>query len=111
MASRAKVITDARFQHKNINFGNEQNRLASQELTLRELTSSMLRFTNAVTLLIMQRMQSTLSGVTHSQSLIKRVCGALDAISNTLSTQIDASKKPEEYPKQVWDAQAKTRTD
>src|SRR6266849_7592134 len=59
---------------------------------LRELTSSMIRFTNAVTLFSMQQMQNALA-VTDSQALINRLCVALDAISNTLSTQIDASKK------------------
>jgi hypothetical protein len=41
----------------------------------------------------MQQMQNALGAVTDSQALINRFCGALDAISNTLSTQIDASKK------------------
>src|SRR5215467_5759091 len=60
---------------------------------LRELTSSMIRFTNAVTLFSMQQMQNALGAVTDSQAVINRFCGALDAISNTLSTQIDSSKK------------------
>jgi hypothetical protein len=60
---------------------------------LRELTSSMIRFTNAVTLFSMQQMQNALGAVTDSQAVITRFCGALDAISNTLSTQIDSSKK------------------
>src|SRR5438093_1255095 len=64
-----------------------------QEAGLRELTSSMIRFTNAVTLFSMQQMQNALGAVTDSQAVINRFCGALDAISNTLSTQIDASKK------------------
>src|SRR6266849_4802269 len=64
-----------------------------QETGLRELTSSMIRFTNAVTLFSMQQMQNALGAVTDSQAVINRFCGALDAISNTLSTQIDASKK------------------
>ena len=65
---------------------------SGQDVGLRELTSSMIRFTNAVTLVSMQQMQNALA-VTDSQALINRFCGALDAISNTLSTQIDASKK------------------
>src|SRR5437588_3790314 len=64
-----------------------------QDTGLRELTSSMIRFTNAVTLFSMQQMQNALGAVTDSQAVINRFCGALDAISNTLSTQIDASKK------------------
>src|SRR2546425_11431537 len=64
-----------------------------QDVGLRELTSSMIRFTNAVTLFSMQQMQNALGAVTDSQAVINRFCGALDAISNTLSTQIDASKK------------------
>ena len=64
-----------------------------QDTGLRELTSSMIRFTNAVTLFSMQQMQNALSAVTDSQAVINRFCGALDAISNTLSTQIDATKK------------------
>src|SRR5438477_516094 len=60
---------------------------------LRDLTSSMIRFTNAVTLFSMQQMQNALGAVTDSQAVINRFCNALDAISNTLSTQIDASKK------------------
>lgn len=64
-----------------------------QESGLRELTSSMIRFTNAVTLFSMQQMQNALGAVTDSQAVINRFCGALDAISNTLSTQIDATKK------------------
>jgi ABC-type transporter Mla subunit MlaD len=46
-----------------------------------------------VTLFSIQRMQSALGTVTDSQALIDRFCDALDAISKTLSTQIDASKK------------------
>src|SRR5712675_3810291 len=64
-----------------------------QDTGLRELTSSMIRFTNAVTLFSMQQMQNALGAVTDSQAVINRFCGALDAISTTLSTQIDASKK------------------
>src|SRR5881396_107817 len=64
-----------------------------QDTGLRELTSSMIRFTNAVTLFSMQQMQNALGAVTDSQEVINRFCGALDAISNTLSTQIDSSKK------------------
>src|SRR2546423_14895344 len=64
-----------------------------QDPGLRELTSSMIRFTNAVTLFSMQQMQNALGAVTDSQAVINRFCGALDAISNTLSTQVDASKK------------------
>jgi len=60
---------------------------------LRDLTSSMIRFTNAVTLFSMQQMQNAIGAVTDSQAVINRFCTALDAISNTLSTQIDASKK------------------
>src|SRR2546427_13207230 len=63
------------------------------DVSLRELTSSMIRFSNAVTLFSMQQMQNALGAVTDSQALINRFCGALDAISNTLSTQIDAAKK------------------
>src|SRR5580693_5272071 len=63
------------------------------EAGLRELTSSMIRFTNAVTLFSMQQMQNAVGAVTDSQAVINRFCGALDAISNTLSTQIDATKK------------------
>src|SRR5258708_28687055 len=64
-----------------------------QEAGLRELTSSMIRFTNAVTLFSMQQMQNALGAVTDSQAVINRFCGALDAISSTLSGQIDATKK------------------
>ena len=64
-----------------------------QEAGLRELTSSMIRFTNAVTLFSMQQMQNALGAVTDSQAVISRFCGALDAISSSLSTQIDATKK------------------
>src|SRR5580704_6235753 len=59
---------------------------------LRELTSSMIRFTNAVTLFSMQQMQNAVGAVTDSQAVINRFCGALDAISNTLSTEIDAGE-------------------
>src|ERR1700686_3024847 len=60
---------------------------------LRDLTSSLIRFTNAVTLFSMQQMQNAVGAVTDSQAVINSFCNALDAISNTLSTQIDASKK------------------
>jgi hypothetical protein len=69
------------------------NDVNGQDAGLRELTSSMIRFTNAVTLFSMQQMQNALGAVTDSQAVINRFCGALDAISNTLSTQIDSSKK------------------
>jgi hypothetical protein len=65
----------------------------ASDVGLRELTASMIRFTNAVTLFSMQQMQNALGAVTDSQAVITRFCGALDAISNTLSTQIDATKK------------------
>src|ERR1700739_2418611 len=65
----------------------------AQDVGLRELTSSMIRFTNAVTLFSMQQMQNAVGAVTDSQTVINSFCGALDAISNTLSTQIDATKK------------------
>jgi hypothetical protein len=64
-----------------------------QDTGLRELTSSMIRFTNAVTQFSMQQMQNAIGAVTDSQAVINRFCGALDAISNTLATQIDANKK------------------
>jgi len=76
-----------RNNHTTSNNGN------GQDAGLRELTSSMIRFTNAVTLFSMQQMQNALGSVTDSQAVINRFCGALDAISQTLSTQIDASKK------------------
>src|SRR5260370_13605857 len=64
-----------------------------QDTGLEDLTASVIRFTNAVTLFSMQQMQNALGAVTDSQAVINRFCSALDAISNTLSTQIDASKK------------------
>jgi hypothetical protein len=72
---------------------------------LRDLTSSMIRFTNAVTLFSMQQMQNAIGAVTDSQAVINRFCTALDAISNTLSTQIDASKKS------TLDSMSKTGTE
>jgi biotin synthase-related radical SAM superfamily protein len=72
---------------------------------LRDLTSSMIRFTNAVTLFSMQQMQNAIGAVTDSQAVINRFCNALDAISNTLSTQIDASKKS------TLDSMSKTGTE
>src|SRR5260370_15531144 len=76
-----------------------------QDPGLRELTSSMIRFTNAVTLFSMQQMQNAIGAVTDSQAVINRFCNALDAISNTLSTQIDASKKS------TLDSMSKTGTE
>src|SRR6266403_581910 len=75
------------------NAGTHSDMTNGQDSGLRELTSSMIRFTNAVTLFSMQQMQNALGAVTDSQAVINRFCSALDAISNTLSTQIDASKK------------------
>src|SRR5882724_5893805 len=75
------------------NAGTHNDATNGQDSGLRELTSSMIRFTNAVTLFSMQQMQNALGAVTDSQAVITRFCGALDAISNTLSTQIDATKK------------------
>jgi hypothetical protein len=65
----------------------------------------MIRFTNAVTLFSMQQMQNAIGAVTDSQAVINRFCNALDAISNTLSTQIDASKKS------TLDSMSKTGTE
>jgi hypothetical protein len=76
-----------------------------QDPGLRELTSSMIRFTNAVTLFSMQQMQNAIGAVTDSQAVINRFCSALDAISNTLSTQIDATKKS------TLDSMSKTGSD
>src|ERR1700746_1990268 len=75
------------------NAGTHSETTNGQDSGLRELTSSMIRFTNAVTLFSMQQMQNALGAGTDSQAVINRFCNALDAISNTLSTQIDASKK------------------
>src|SRR6266851_5417282 len=75
------------------NAGTHTDATNGQDTGLRELTSSMIRFTKAVTLFSMQQMQNALGALTDSQAVINRFCGALDAISNTLSTQIDASKK------------------
>src|ERR1700732_2236802 len=72
---------------------------------LRDLTSSMIRFTNAVTLFSMQQMQNAIGAVTDSQAVINRFCSALDAIFNTLSQQIDASKKS------TLDSMSKTGTE
>src|SRR5690242_17887610 len=72
---------------------NSHHDVNGQDAGLRDLTSSMIRFTNAVTLFSMQQMQNAIGAVTDSQAVINRFCTALDAISNTLSTQIDASKK------------------
>jgi hypothetical protein len=75
------------------NLATNKDASSRQDVDLRDLTRSMIRFNNAVTLFSIQRMQGTLGTVTDSQALIDRFCDALDAISNTLSTQIDASKK------------------
>jgi hypothetical protein len=66
---------------------------SAQDLGLRELTSSMIRFTNAVTLFSVQQMQNALGAVTDSRTVINRFCEALDNISNTLADQIDPSKQ------------------
>ena len=66
---------------------------SGQDVGLRELTSSMIRFTNAVTLFSMRQMQNAPCAVTDSQALIDRFCGALDAISNMLS-RYQPSQKP-----------------
>jgi hypothetical protein len=65
----------------------------------------MIRFTNAVTLFSMQQMQNAIGAVTDSQAVINRFCSALDAISNTLSQQIDASKRS------TLDSMSKTGTE
>src|SRR5437016_10228792 len=75
------------------NAGTHSDMTNGQDSGLRELISSMIRFTNAATLFSMQQMQNALGAVTDSQALIDCFCGASDAISNTLSTQIDTSKK------------------
>jgi hypothetical protein len=67
--------------------------VSAQDLGLRELTSSMIRFTNAVTLFSVQQMQNALGAVTDSQAVIHGFCGALDSISATLASQIDSNKK------------------
>jgi hypothetical protein len=53
----------------------------------------------------MQQMQNAIGAVTDSQAVINRFCSALDAISATLSTQIDASKKS------TLDSMSKTGTE
>lgn len=66
---------------------------SAQDIGLRELTSSLIRFTNAVTLFSVQQMQNALGAVTDSQTVINRFCGALDSMSDTLAGQIDSSKR------------------
>ncbi len=67
--------------------------VSANDIGLRELTSSMIRFTNAVTLFSVQQMQNALGAVTDSRAVINRFCEALDNISNTLADQIDPSKQ------------------
>jgi len=53
----------------------------------------MIRFSNAMTMFGIQQMQNAFGVVTDSQSVINRFVNALDSISNSLSSQIDDSKR------------------
>src|SRR5262249_47861642 len=64
-----------------------------EDYGLREMTASMLRFTNAVTLFSMQQVQNALGAMTDSQAAINQFCDTLDSLSNALSNRIDDSKK------------------
>ncbi len=63
------------------------------EFGVREMTASMLRFTNAVTLFSMQQVQNALGAMTDSQAAINQFCDTLDSLSRALSGRIDDSKK------------------
>jgi hypothetical protein len=64
-----------------------------QDYGMRDLSTSLIRFTNALAMFSMQQMQNAVGAVTDSQAVISNFCKALDSLSDSLSSQIDASKK------------------
>ena len=65
----------------------------TEDYGLRDLTSSMIRFTNAMAMFSIQQVQNAFESVTDSRAVINRFCSALDSLSNTLSSQMDSSKR------------------
>ena len=63
------------------------------EYGVRELSTSLIRFSNALAMFGMQQMQNAMGAITDSQAMLTRVCQTLDSLSDSLSHQIDASKK------------------
>ena len=63
------------------------------EYGVRDLSTSLIRFSNALAMFGMQQMQNAMGAITDSQAMLTRVCQTLDSLSDSLSHQIDASKK------------------
>ena len=63
------------------------------EYGVRDLSTSLIRFSNALAMFGMQQMQNAMGAMTDSQAMLTRVCQTLDSLSDSLSHQIDASKK------------------
>lgn len=62
------------------------------EYGVRELSTSLIRFSNALATFSVQQMQDAMGAMTDSKAMLTRVCQTLDSLSDSLSGQIDPSR-------------------
>ena len=60
---------------------------------MRELMSSMMRFSGAITMFGMEQVQNVLTAPTDTQGALIRLRDTLDSMSNSLASGLDDSKK------------------
>jgi hypothetical protein len=60
---------------------------------MRELITSLMRFSGAVTMFGIEQVQSALGAPTDSRAAIARLCGTLDSMADSLVAKMDDSKK------------------
>jgi len=71
----------------------DSTQMGSQNGGVQGLITSMIGFTNAVTVFGIQQVQNAFDLVTDSRSVIDRFRNTLDSLSSTLSNQVDDSKR------------------
>ena len=60
---------------------------------MREMMFSLMRFSGAVTMFGMEQVQNALSAPADTQAALVRLCRTLDAMSESLASKLDASKR------------------
>src|SRR5437867_10447861 len=60
---------------------------------MREMMFSMMRFSGAVTMFGLEQVQNAITAPADTQAALGRLCSALDAMSESLASKLDDSKK------------------
>ena len=72
---------------------------------MRELFTSLMRFTGAVTMFGVEQLQTAIGAPLNSRGAINRLCDTLDSMSDSLASKMDESKK------QAYTSMAKAQND